>query len=171
MHQLVNPQKPMKAREIILLRHAQANTAMPGQPDVDRHLTEHGQTEADGVGQWLTAQKALIDLILCSPARRTQQTAECVLRSLGEVPILTDRRIYNAAPTDLLDVLNEYLDKQRLLLIGHNPGMEVLTALLTTGQASDYRGMPPAGLAWLELSSGIALEPGVARLKHFWSPG
>ena len=53
--------------------------------------------------------------------------------------------------------------------MGHNPGLETLVALLATGQSGDFRGMPPAGVAWFELAGG-ALEPGAGTLKAFWSP-
>jgi phosphohistidine phosphatase SixA len=55
-----------------------------------------------------------------------------------------------------------------VLLVGHNPGIERLVALLVEGRSDEFRGMPPAGLAVLHL--GGALEPGSARLGAFWSP-
>jgi len=53
-------------------------------------------------------------------------------------------------------------------LVGHNPGFETVVALLTTGQSGDFRGMPPGGIAWIELAG--AAEPGAGRLKAFWAP-
>ena len=53
-------------------------------------------------------------------------------------------------------------------LVGHNPGFETLVALLATGQSGDFRGVPPGGVAWLEID-GLA-EPGAGVLKAFWSP-
>jgi hypothetical protein len=41
-------------------------------------------------------------------------------------------------------------------------------ALLVEGRSQEYRGMPPAALAWLRLDG--PLEPGNARLHAFWSP-
>ena len=51
---------------------------------------------------------------------------------------------------------------------GHNPGLETLVALLATGQSGDFRGVPPGGIAWLELDGPA--EPGSGVLKAFWSP-
>ena len=58
----------------------------------------------------------------------------------------------------------------RLLLVGHNPGLEQLAALMHSGQSGDYRGMPPAGIVVLSLPADAPIEPGVARLSAFWWP-
>jgi phosphohistidine phosphatase SixA len=54
------------------------------------------------------------------------------------------------------------------MLVGHNPGIERLVALLVEGRSDDFRGMPPGALAVLHLDG--TLEPGNARLDVFWSP-
>jgi phosphohistidine phosphatase SixA len=56
------------------------------------------------------------------------------------------------------------------MLVGHNPGLEQLAALLDSGQTGDYRGMPPAGVAVLSLPATAALEPGIATFTNFWWP-
>ena len=61
-------------------------------------------------------------------------------------------------------------DANRLLLVGHNPGLEQLAALMHSGQTGDYRGMPPAGIAVLKLPVDAAIEPGIASLTAFWWP-
>ena len=61
-------------------------------------------------------------------------------------------------------------DAARLLLIGHNPGLEQVLALLHSGQTGDYRGMPPGSVAVLGMPADAALEPGIARLDAFWWP-
>jgi len=55
-------------------------------------------------------------------------------------------------------------------MVGHNPGLEHLAALMSTGQSGDFRGMPAAGIAVLRLPADAALEPGVAELAAFWIP-
>ncbi len=57
-----------------------------------------------------------------------------------------------------------------LMLIGHNPGMEHLVALLTSGQSGDFRGLPAAGLVVLHIPADAEFEPGIATLEHFWWP-
>ena len=67
----------------------------------------------------------------------------------------------------LLDAQN---DAERLLLVGHNPGLEQLLALLNSGQSGDHRGMPPGAIAVLHVSPEAAIEPGAASLHAFWWP-
>ena len=76
--------------------------------------------------------------------------------------------IYDATPGELLALLDQQDDAQTVMLVGHNPGIERLVALLVEGRSDDFRGMPPGALAVLHLDG--ALEPGNARLDAFWSP-
>jgi len=152
-------------REIILLRHAHADQAVPAGGDSDRQLSPRGVSEARDAGQWLRAHHALPARILCSPSRRTLQTLD---DALGGVERKLEQRIYEATAGELASLIDEHADAERLLLVGHNPGFETLVALLATGQSGDFRGIPPGGIAWLEID-GLA-EPGAGMLKAFWSP-
>lgn len=152
-------------REIILLRHAHAESDGNAADDADRDLSARGIAEAQAAGEWLRAQTVLPARVLCSPAARAQQTLE---HALGKLDIKVEPRIYDATAGELDALIDENSDAQRLLLVGHNPGFETLVALLATGQTRDFRGMPPAGIAWFELDGDA--EPGSGRLKAFWSP-
>ena len=70
-------------RKLILLRHAHAESAAPGQPDRERPLSGEGLAEAEAAGRWLKAHGHVPDRILCSQANRTLQTLEQVLGTLG----------------------------------------------------------------------------------------
>lgn len=156
-------------KELILLRHAHALADAAGAGDTERCLSPIGEAEADAAGAWLARHGGLPSRVLCSPAQRTRQTLERVLGQLGYADTRLEPRIYDATPGTLLGLLDEHAEVERLLLVGHNPGLETLVALLATGQSGDFRGMPPAGVAWFELAGG-ALEPGAGTLKAFWSP-
>lgn len=157
-------------RELILLRHAHAEAAAPGQDDLDRPLSLQGDAEAEAAGRWLRERGYLPDRVLCSPARRTRETCERVLESLGYVELRHEPRIYDATPGRLIQVADEHRDLARVLLVGHNPGLEQLVALLSSGQSGDFRGMPAGGVAVLQLPEDATLEPGIARLAAFWWP-
>lgn len=159
----------MPTREIILLRHAHAEPAQPGQSDRDRALGRTGRDEADAAGAWLKQHGAQPVRVLHSPAARTRETCERVLAVLGGGDASEDARIYEATPADLIRVLDEHADAARVLLVGHNPGLEDLVALLTEGASDAGRGLPPAGIAWLALPAGV-IEPGTAEVRHFWWP-
>lgn len=159
----------MATREIILLRHAHAEHAAPGEDDLARALSLRGEAEADAAGVWLKKHRAVPERVLCSPATRTRQTCERVLEVLGYADLRSDARIYDATPAALIRVLDEHADAGSILLVGHNPGLETLVALMTEGSSDAGRGMPPAGVAWLTVPAGD-IEPGTAEVRHFWWP-
>ncbi|MFC4727462.1 SixA phosphatase family protein [Coralloluteibacterium thermophilus] len=156
--------------ELILLRHAHADAAAPGQSDLDRSLSAEGEAEAEAAAQWLREQGFSPDRVLCSPAQRTRATCERVMRALGYADLRDSPQIYEATPGTLLDLVDAHRDVPRLMLVGHNPGLERLLALLTSGRSGDARGMPPASIAWLRFDGGQPLEPGAAELVRFWFP-
>lgn len=152
-------------RELILLRHAHAESLKHGEGDAERVLSKRGIAEAEGAGRWLREHKVLPARVLCSPARRARQTLDY---ALGEINPTLEPRIYEATAGELIALIDEHADAERLLLIGHNPGFETLVALLATGQSGDFRGIPPGGIAWIELDATV--EPGAGKLKAFWAP-
>lgn len=157
-------------RELILLRHAHADAAAPGQADLDRPISAQGLAEAEAAGRWLADQRLVPDCVLCSPARRTRETLEAVLHVVGYVDQRIEPSIYEATPGTLIDLASQHQEFGRLMIVGHNPGLERFAALLHSGQSGDYRGMPPGGVAVLEMPANAPLEPGVAKLTAFWWP-
>jgi phosphohistidine phosphatase SixA len=157
-------------RELILLRHAHAEPAAPGVSDFDRPLSRQGQAEAEAAGQWLQAHGHLPDRVLYSPARRTRETLETVLARIGYVEQRGEPRIYEATPGALIALADEQREIGRLMLVGHNPGLEQLVALLCSGQSGDFRGLPAGAVAVLRLPGDSELEPGIAELLAFWWP-
>jgi phosphohistidine phosphatase len=156
-------------QELILLRHAEALPAPSGSDDHGRALSPRGEQEAQAAGRWLAEHGVRPDRLLSSPAQRTRRTAELATRTIapnGAIGLAEE--IYDATPGELLALLDQHADARSVLLVGHNPGIERLVALLVEGRSDEFRGMPPAGLAVLHLQG--ALEPGNARLDAFWSP-
>ncbi len=157
-------------RELILLRHAHAEAAMPGQDDRDRALSARGRTEAAAAGVWLREHGYLSDRALCSPARRARETLDLAQDAIGHGETVRVDAIYEATPGTLMALADAHREVSSLLMVGHNPGFEHLAALLSTGQSGDFRGMHTAGIAVLHLPADAAIEPGVARLVAYWMP-
>ncbi|RZK98900.1 MAG: histidine phosphatase family protein [Rubrivivax sp.] len=157
-------------RELILLRHAHAEPAADGQPDIDRPLTLQGLAEAQAAGRWLAEQGLVPDRVLCSPARRARETLEAVLEATGYVEQRLEPGIYEATAGTLAELADASRETERLLLVGHNPGLERLAALMHSGQSGDYRGMPTSSVVVLKLPLDAIIEPGVATLSAFWWP-
>ncbi|MGY3266275.1 phosphohistidine phosphatase [Lysobacter sp. HA35] len=110
------------------------------------------------------------DVVLISPSRRTRDTLEGVMRATGYIDQRVEPGIYEATPGELIEIADRYRDTRRVMLVGHNPGVEQLVALMASGQSGDYRGVPPAGVVVLSMPADAALEPGVAELTQFWWP-
>ena len=113
--------------------------------DFERPLKRRGREAAKRIGERLAQDKLKNPVLICSPAVRTRETAELVLKSSKlRVEERWDERIYEASLRDLLQVVAEIPDdKKVVILIGHNPGFEELLAFLT----GESRRMPAAALA------------------------
>ncbi len=159
-------------RELLLLRHAEAAPATPGGDDIDRSLTMRGKAQAMAVGEWIAGNDLFPDVVLCSTATRARMTATIVLdasRTTGDTPVIYQDVIYSASPGQLVAALDG-LDTtpERVLLVGHNPGLERLLALLCHGRSDGFRGMPSCALAQVRLHD--SLEPGSGSLIALHTP-
>jgi phosphohistidine phosphatase len=145
----------MTERTLIILRHAKADHP-DGVADADRPLTERGHQDAAAAGSYLITAGHLPDMVLCSPARRTRQTWHGIALALTEAPAVSyEPMIYTGGVADLIKVIQQVDDEvSRLLIIGHNPTVSQLSALLDqTGAARELR------------TSGIAVH----RVPHTWA--
>ena len=132
-------------RTLYLLRHAKSSWKDLTQPDFDRPLKDRGRKAAKRIGKYLAAEKLNEPLVVCSPAVRTRETAEIVLKHAHvALEVRFEERIYEASLRDLVHVVSEIPDdKQVAIMIGHNPGFEELLAYLT----GEGRRMPTCALA------------------------
>ena len=159
------------SRELLILRHAKSAWDTDAPSDFERPLSKRGRRDAPRVGRFLHEQGLLPDYVVSSPAERAKQTVIGVCGPLGFEPqqINWDSRIYHGYAGSLLNVLNNCPnDSKRVLIAGHNPGLEVLLQNLCNHEIpmpADYKLMPTAAVAHLEISSGWEnLEGGLARL-------
>jgi len=120
---------------LTLLRHAKSSWREPHATDHERSLNKRGRTDAPIMAERLRQRNLGITHVLCSDAQRTCETAEIVMPILGldASQLILDSRIYEASVDDLLAVIKAQSGRS-LLLIGHNPGLELLCQLLAPGQ-------------------------------------
>lgn len=124
-------------KTLTLLRHAKSGWDDPALRDFDRPLNPRGRRAARTVGGEMKAQGLVFDKVLASPARRVIETLEEVAQAYGPLDPQFEPNIYLAPTATLLELVRETDDRvERLLLIGHNPGLESL-ALLLTRRGSD----------------------------------
>ena len=103
--------------DLILWRHAEAQDAADGQDDVQRPLTSRGEKQAARMAAWLDRQLPNGVRVLCSPARRTEQTA----MALGRKYKLRAELLPGGTPTELLELVQWPQGKGAVLVIGHQP--------------------------------------------------
>lgn len=155
-------------RELLLLRHAKSDCPV-GVDDFSRPLKKRGRRAAERMGAWLREQQLIPDTVFSSPAIRALATAQRVCRQLNidESSIVCDERIYEAKALTLFEVLKTCPhEAQRVLLVGHNPGLEDLLLELASHSVSltsDGKLLPTAALArltfegnWTDLTEGCA---------------
>jgi len=121
---------------LYLLRHAKSSWDDESQRDFERPLSNRGREAAALIGEFVQEKGIDFDLVLVSTAVRTRETIELVkerAKFRGEVRY--DERIFEATVSQLLDVISQ-VDSAResVLLVGHNPAIEGLLALLTGEQ-------------------------------------
>jgi phosphohistidine phosphatase len=158
-------------KTLLLLRHAKSSWDDPEQADHDRPLNRRGQRDAPRMGQLLADEHLLPDLILCSSARRAQETAAKVVESSGcEGQLQIRGDLYQASPATMIEALAAVpREAHRVMVIGHNPGLEETLALLTGRQER----LPTAALAQIALKivNWRDLKPGTrGELVALWQP-
>jgi phosphohistidine phosphatase len=123
-----------------LLRHAKSDRDQPVD-DKERHLNRRGREAARHVGESLPEAIGPLDLVLCSSALRTRETAELALACYrSPPPVRYEDALYLAGAAALLRRLRR-LDETEgtVLVIGHNPGLHELAAMLAAPHSPHYR--------------------------------
>jgi len=164
-------------RELLILRHAKSAWDSGARTDFDRPLAPRGEATAPRVGRWLGEERLRPDYVVSSPAERARQTVLAVCGELGieANQVHWDRRIYGGGARTLIDVLRDSpADARRVLIAGHNPGLEDLLCTLCEKPVAgpgDGKLMPTAAVARLEIGvPWAAVGPASARLLSLTRP-
>lgn len=111
---------------LILIRHAKSDWGDPSLPDHDRPLNMRGLAAAPLIGGWLNEKGFTPDSVLCSTARRTQETWSGIATQLNAAPALVlSRALYLAELRDILQALRG-CEGRKVAVIGHNPAIGAL---------------------------------------------
>jgi len=143
------------SQELLLLRHGKSDWNIDTD-DFHRPLKRRGIQGAKQVGIWLLEQQLVPDTIISSPAERAIDTAEkaCQMMRLNEQCIHQEQRLYDANLEILIQILSQLSNiAQRVLLVGHNPGLAELLIYLAGKIPEDHKILPTATLARLDIPS------------------
>ncbi len=160
-------------RTLLLLRHAKSSWKNSGVSDHDRPLNKRGKRDAPRVGRLLRRKRLTPGVILSSTAKRAHRTAEEVARwGAFDAAVQLEQSLYLADPETVVDVVRRAsTEAERVLVVGHNPGMEELVGRLTG--LSEPEPMPTAALAHIRLEIDHWKELRVTsdgRLIDLWRP-
>ncbi len=108
---------------LILTRHAKSSYDIPGLADIDRPLNPRGQRSATLLGDWMASRGDIPDEVLCSTARRTQETWAGIAATMAhKADLRLIPALYQAGPAAMLAVLQSATYRM-VMLLGHNPGI------------------------------------------------
>ena len=163
-------------KKLLLMRHAKSSFKDNDIADFERPLSKRGEKDAPRMGKLLKDKELVPDLILSSSAVRAARTAEFVAEKCGykgEIVYVND--FYLGEPEIYLETLrdlheeNDDEEKNLVLVIGHNPGLESLLQMLTDKVES----LPTSAVALLKVPirnwKGLNDEV-IAGLEHVWRP-
>lgn len=158
-------------KTLLLMRHAKSSWKEKNIPDHERPLNKRGRRDAPRMGHLLQERELTPQLILSSSALRSRQTAELVAETAeyaAEVLYLDE--LYMAEPEGYIAALRKLPDTvERVLLIGHNPGLETLLQMLSNRIES----LPTAVLADISLPIeewGVLSNNVEGDLVEIWRP-
>ena len=128
---------------MLILRHGKAAPEEAGS-DRDRRLTQRGKRAAEVVGHLLRDEDLVPDRVVTSSAERARDTARRVVAAAKFDGVIDELdELYLAEPDAYIAAVRRLAgDAERVLLVGHNPGLEALALILTGEPVS----LPTAGL-------------------------
>jgi phosphohistidine phosphatase len=123
-------------RDLLLWRHADAGDPLAGDPaaDLDRALSRRGLQQAEAMAAWLRSRLPAGAELVASPSRRTRETAGALApdhRTDTALAPSSDR-------TRALGVALAPGEVDARLIVGHQPVLGQLAAMLLTGQSVDW---------------------------------
>lgn len=165
-------------RTLYILRHAKSDWGNESLRDFDRPLNGRGRKAAKAMGCEMRERGIAPDLVLLSPSARTTETLARVEEGFGaEFEKVEEQSIYLAEAGTLLDLIKSAPAKsERLMVVGHNPGMQELVRALANGPPNlleEARTKFPTG-ALVEISFDVSdwpdVSPGRGSIRSFLKP-
>lgn len=120
-------------KTLILQRHAKSDWSNAGLEDHDRPLNERGKKDAPLMAKFLAKQDIKPQQVISSTAVRAVETAKTHIKSglitKNELEFATELYQFDGSTyPEIIKHISNKLDT--VLLIGHNPSLEILAGLL-----------------------------------------
>jgi phosphohistidine phosphatase len=166
---------------LFILRHASAGLRRANPVlDIKRPLDKDGKAQCLQLAHVLNALNLSFDLVVSSPLKRSQQTAQLIATETGyeQKIIISNALAPTASFAQFQRLLREHSAAENVLVVGHNPNItQFLGHLLGVGIHEDPSTTPArirlrkGSLARLNLQRGTAvlqslLDPRVVRALY-----
>jgi len=156
---------------LYVIRHGLAEDAGPEGDDGSRRLTPVGRRKMRAVAAGMRALGLRFEILLTSPLARATETAAIVSQGLGgepaprELPALAQ----GVPPVETVRALTHFTRYGHVAIVGHEPGLSSVVALLLSGSAEGMRlVLKKGGLVALDVrTSGRRPE---ASLRYMLTP-
>ncbi len=167
-------------KSLTIFRHGKSGWDSPVSRDFDRPINERGEKGSRLMGQHVRDAGWTFDHVISSPAIRCTETLDAFWEGYGRILHPNwDRRIYLASAANLVDLVGELPDEaSKVLMCGHNPGLEELVLAMVPDRKGDVlrdsveSKFPTAALAELafDVEHWADATEGKAVLKRFIRP-
>jgi phosphohistidine phosphatase len=159
-------------KRLLIARHAHALEKQHDQSDKLRELSPSRIQEAHRLGAFISQLSNATEKIICSSAKRTEQTASIIARSIdyNTSSILKEESLYMASLGQLINYVADISDEfKTVIIVGHNP---TVTLLVQHYCLSFNEVFEPAGLAMLsfEAAAWKKITPKSGTLLQYWVP-
>ena len=125
--------------EVYILRHGiAAERGGISYPNDDRPLTEEGIEKMQKAAKGIAELIPRVDVILTSPLERARHTAQIAAEALScEANVKTCKELLpGTSVAELAESLRSLRVKERLMLVGHEPGLSQFASYLIGSAAS-----------------------------------
>ena len=134
-------------KRLFLLRHGEAGFSEGS--DLKRHLTKKGKENLIRMGERLNPRLKTIDLMYCSEAIRTLETAEIMAKYISIRASVFTKEIYHGDLGNIITILEKTSNAiESCLLVGHNPTISLLLSHISD---ENYLGLQPGMMAIIDL--------------------
>ena len=149
--------------EIYILRHGIAvPRGTPGYPDDDRPLTEYGIEKMKAGAKGIARVVGGFDVIISSPLLRALDTAKITAKAAGfkDEIVVTDVLLPGTSMRSLFKFVDGYQDKEKVLLVGHEPQLGSIASKLI-GAAGSVIEFKKGGICRIDISGLTTGEKGI----------
>lgn len=160
-------------QQLLVLRHAIAlereQAAAQGLSDGERPLTNKGRRRMEQAAAALGSLYHRPALLLSSPLLRARQSAEILAAHYRNPTLIVSNELAPGQPVQrLLKALQKQQPAGQLVVVGHEPQLSTLIALLLCGETPPFVTLKKSGAALLEFARGI--DSGSATLSWLLQP-